>query len=114
MVSCRRRQVPAGERIPRLQATQATFEWPWSNGVLFENEQEVDEDGDGDGDGDEDEEEDEEEEERIMACQLSHDDLEHQAWANVAAHRMDQYVKRITRTGDGSFNGRKSWANRSR
>ncbi|KXH35378.1 hypothetical protein CSIM01_08953 [Colletotrichum simmondsii] len=77
--------------------------------VLFEKEQEGDEDDDDDRDGDEEEEEDEEEE-IIMACRLSHGDLEHQAWANVAAHRMNKNVKWITRIGDGSFNGRKAWA----
>ncbi|KAK0376719.1 hypothetical protein CLIM01_05896 [Colletotrichum limetticola] len=76
--------------------------------VLFEKEQGVNEDEDEDG------EEDDEEEEIIMACRLSQSDLEHQAWANVAAHRMNQYVKWITRIGDGSFNGRKDWADHTR
>ncbi|KAL0782504.1 hypothetical protein CaCOL14_000410 [Colletotrichum acutatum] len=73
--------------------------------VLFEKEQEEDENK---------EDEDIEEEETLMACRLSHSDLEHQAWANVAAHRMNQYVKWMTCIGDGSFNGRRDWTDHAR
>ncbi|TLD29240.1 hypothetical protein PspLS_03926 [Pyricularia sp. CBS 133598] len=61
--------------------------------VLFDAEQDFD--------GGQD---DEAESERLMASRLDHLGLERRAWANVWAHKMDQYVEWTALVGDGRYN----------
>ncbi|KAK1995152.1 alpha/beta-hydrolase [Colletotrichum falcatum] len=48
--------------------------------------------------------------EKLMACHLDSRNLGLQAWANVSAHSVNQYVEWATLIGNGSFNGRVNWA----
>ncbi|KXH50522.1 hypothetical protein CSAL01_11646 [Colletotrichum salicis] len=79
--------------------------------VLYDKQQDfpVNDKEDQDQDEATNDEEDDEEEEKLMACRLDRGDLEKQTWANVLAHRMNQYVEWTTRIGDGYFNGRCDW-----
>ncbi|KAK1634194.1 Alpha/Beta hydrolase protein [Colletotrichum phormii] len=74
--------------------------------LLYDKQQDFTENDKEDQDQDEDTDD---EEEKLMTCRLDRGDLEKQAWANVLAHRMNQYVEWTTRIGDGCFNGRLDW-----